>query len=409
MNRKQLNILVGLVLVVGGLGLILYNKQASSWSAGDSAVGGKLMPDLPINDVAQIAITQGITNLNLFKKEDLWRVQERWDYPANFANIGELLRKLWELETVQSVTVGPSQLGRLELLPPNQGAGSGIRVDLKDKAGKTVRSILLGKKYLRESEDSSPMGGGGYPVGRYVMVESTDSTAKPSVWVISDPLSQAEAKPEGWLNKDFFKVEKVRSVSVTSAESTNSWKVFREKEGGDLILGDVQEGEEFDKSKASGVGYLLSSPSFNDIVAPEKNSAETGMDNPLIAEIETFDNFIYTIKVGRPTDEDNYHMNVSVKADIATERTPAEDEKPEDKERLDKEFNENRDKLIEKLKKEQSIEKWNYLVSKWTIDALLKERKDFFAEKKEATETDSPAAPPNLQFPDVGVPPPLPQ
>src|SRR6185295_11435317 len=32
---------------------------------------------------------------------------------------------------------------------------------------------------------------------------------------------------------------------------------------------------------------------------------------------------------------------------------------------------------------EQKFEKWNYLVSKYTIDSILKERKDFLAEKKE--------------------------
>jgi len=35
------------------------------------------------------------------------------------------------------------------------------------------------------------------------------------------------------------------------------------------------------------------------------------------------------------------------------------------------------------LKQEKAFEKWTYLVSKWTVDPLLKERKDLLAEKKE--------------------------
>ncbi len=74
-------------------------------------------------------------------------------------------------------------------------------------------------------------------------------------------------------------------------------------------------------------------------------------------------------------------MNSS--ADLPKERKPGKDEKTEDKEKLDKEFKEKMSKLDEKLKQEKAFEKWTYLVSKWTVDPLLKERKDLLAEKKE--------------------------
>ena len=107
------------------------------------------------------------------------------------------------------------------------------------------------------------------------------------------------------------------------------------------------------------------------------------MDHPLLATLETFDNFTYTVKLGKKTSDDSYHVQVAVNASLVKERTPGKDEKPEDKEKLDKEFKEKAGKLEEKLKQEKALEKWTYLVSKWTIDPLLKERKDFLAEKKE--------------------------
>ncbi len=406
MNRKQLNLLIGLVLVVGGLGVIIYNRQTASWNSNDSTIGGKLLPDLPLNDVAEIAITQGTTNLHVVKKDDLWRVAERWDYPADFSKVSELLRKLWELETVRKITVGPSQLGRLELLPPDKGTGSGTRLELKDKDKKAIRSVMIGKKYMREGDDSSPMGGGSIPVGRYVMVESAGSESSP-VWVLSDPLSQVETKPDGWLDKTFFKVTKLRSAAITAANETNSWTIHRETETGDLMLADIQEAEHFDKSKASGVGYLLSSPSFNDIVSPE--NSDTGFEAPRAARIETFEGFTYTVKVGEKTGDENFPIKVTVSADLPAERTAGPDEKPEDKERLDKEFTDNHAKLVEKLDTEKALEKWTYLVSKWTIDALLKERNDFMAEEnsEDATSAEPPSIP-SFGPPDVGLPPPFP-
>ena len=100
---------------------------------------------------------------------------------------------------------------------------------------------------------------------------------------------------------------------------------------------------------------------------------------------------------------------MSVSADLPAERTAGADEKPEDKERLDKEFADNQAKLVEKLNKEKALEKWTYLVSKWTIDALLKDRKDFMAEEKSEDATSAEPPPiPSFGPPDVGLPPPFP-
>src|SRR3989442_11467858 len=98
--------------------------------------------------------------------------------------------------------------------------------------------------------------------------------------------------------------------------------------------------------------------------------------------------------MGKKPAEDNYYLSMNVPADLPKERTPGKDEKPEDKEKLDKEFKEKISKLDEKLKQEKAYEKWTYLVSKWTVDPLLKEQKDLLVEKKEEPkkeETENPS------------------
>jgi hypothetical protein len=156
----------------------------------------------------------------------------------------------------------------------------------------------------------------------------------------------------------------------------------REKEGGDLKLADAKEGENLDTGKASGAGYALSSPSFNDVVVDPKPE-ETGLDKPIVAKLETFDGFTYNVKLGKPMKEENYPLQVAVEGNFAKQREPGKEEKPEDKEKLDKEFKEKQGKLEEKLKNEKKFEKWTYLVAKWSVDPLLKERKDLLAEKKD--------------------------
>lgn len=401
MNRNQFTLLIFLLVVLGIAGLMIYNKQNDVAKSGDPAIGRKLLGDLPVNDVAHIAIKQGTNELNLVKKENLWRVHERNDYPANYSEISEFLLKARDLKIVQSEQIGPSQLPRLQLVP-GTGTNAAMVVDLKDQKDKTIQSLLLGKKHMQKSSQPSPFGDtgdSGYPDGRYVKVDSGAGT----VALISDALSNIEPKPEQWLNKDFFRVEKVRSIAVAGPAITNSWKITRDTENGDWKLADAKAGEQLDTSKSSSAANALGTPSFNDVDS-NPNLEQCGLDKPTVVTMDTFDDFSYTVNIGKKTN-DSYPMTVTIAAKIPSERTPGKDEKPDDKTRLDKEFKEKQKKLEEKLSQEKACEKWVYLVSSWTLEPLLKERSQLLVEKKEEPKKDDKSAA-SAQTP--GVPAPLP-
>lgn len=406
MKKNHFLILIVLGLLVGGLGLRMYNKQKQTFSASGFSSGQKVLENFPLNEVAQIHLKQKDAEITVERSGDTWAVKERWGYPANFTEISDFLRKLWELKPVQDVEVGPSQYGRLEL---NTGEGSstnsGTLVEFKDGKGTALKSVVFGKKFMKESAGGGPMGGGGeYPVGRYVMVPGNPA----KVWLVNETFANVEPKADQWISKDFIKVEKVKSVSVDRPGETNDWSVARETESGEWKMASLAESEKFDNAKASSLNYALSSPSFNDIAAPELTLEQTGLKEPTIAKLETFEGFVYTINIGSQTNSENYYLQAKVDGKFPTERTAAAEEKPEDKEKLDKEFKEKTEKLQEKLKKEQAFGKWTYLVSKWTVDALLKERKDFMAEKKaeEPAATAIPAKPVDGATPPVEVVPP---
>ncbi len=385
MNGKQFGILLALVVVLGGAGLMLFKNNSASWSGGGTAVGQKLLGEFDVNAVAQIAVKHGTNELALVKQGELWRVAQRGNYPANFSEISSLLLKLKDLKIVQSEQVGASQLSRLELAP--SGTNLPTTAEFRDASGKAIKTLLLGKKHLRKGQ-GSPMGDmddPGWPDGRYVKADA----ASDQVALVSDPLANLEPKPEDWLNKDFFKIEKARTISVTFPTATNSWKFSRETEGGELKLAEPKPGEELDSSKAAGAGSPFSSASFSDVVvgvAPEV----AGLDKATVVNVETFDGFSYTIKVGAKTNE-NYFLTVAVAGNFTKERTPGKDEKPEDKAKLDKEFAEKLKKLEEKLAQEKAFEPWTFLASAWTVDSVLKERAQLMAEKKEDKKEEKPS------------------
>lgn len=394
MNGKQFGILLALVVVLGGAGLLLYQNNSSSWRGGGTAVGQKLLGEFDVNTVVQISVKHGTNELLLAKKNDRWRVAQRGDYPANFSEISSLLLKLKDMKVVQAEAIGPSQLGRLELAA--SGTNAPTNVELRDAAGKAIKSLVLGKRHMRKSQGGSPMGDmddGGWPDGRYVQVGG----ASDKVLLVSDPLSNLEPNADNWLNKDFFKIEKAKSIAVTFPTGTNSWRLARETEGADLKLVDAKPGEELDSAKASGVANPFSSPSFSDVavgVSPEVS----GMDKPTLVNVETLDGFAYTVKVGAKTN-DNFFLTMSVTANLTKERPPGKDEKPEDKTKLDQEFADKLKKLEEKLAAEKACEPWTYLVASWTVDSIIKERSHFLVEKKEEPKKEegktepAPAAP----------------
>ena len=400
MNRKQAIILIIAVAVIGGAGLLIYQKRNQSWEASSAQLGSKVVKDFPINDIEQIRIKQHSGQVNLARKNDRWVVEERNGYPANFDNISDFLRKVHDLKMARPMRVTEKQLGRLELTP-DKGTNSATVVEFKDKGGKTI-SLLLGKKDMKESAGGQ-FGGGSWPSGRYVMVGNDLKT----VGLVSEPFANIEPKPEDWIDKEFFKVENHKSIAVTGLTPTNTWVIAKDSTTNEWKLADAKGSEVLDTGKASGATSALAYPSFTDVstnTAPEK----TGLDKPTVAKIETFDGFRYDVKLGKKLDDrDDHYMQVAVTGNFVKERTPGKDEKPEDKEKLDKEFKEKLAKHEEKLKTEKAFEQWVYLVPKYTIEPLLKSRQELLKEepkkeeeKKETTSAPSsteskPAAPPS--------------
>src|SRR5688572_24196282 len=105
MNRKQLTLLLVAGVVIGLAGLLVYKKRTNSWQGAGNA-GAKLIPDFPMNEVARMQIKGAQGSVNLVKSNEVWTVQERSGYPANFDEIRELIKKFWEIKVTQSEEVG---------------------------------------------------------------------------------------------------------------------------------------------------------------------------------------------------------------------------------------------------------------------------------------------------------------
>lgn len=364
MNRKQFLALVIALVVLGGAGLALFWQDIAAYRTAGAKIGAKLLPGLKISEVAQIHLQDAKSQVTLAKKDNAWVVRERGDYPANVQNIGDLLIKLVELKVVQSEAVGESLLPRLDLAMPGKGEGSGTFIEFKDASGKPIASLVLGKTVLKK-DPLNPLPGAqnGVPAGRYVLVAGAKG-----VTVVSDPLEGAQTAPGKWLARDFFKVDRIKTLAL-NGEGAASWKISRDEEYGPWKF--ATGGGELDASAAVSATNALGGLSFDDVVV---DSRPENSEKPVTVTAQTFDNLAYTVKITRNKNGNDYHLSFTVSGEPPGQRVPEKGEKAEEKERRDKEFADDLKKLEARIAAEKALARWTYAVSAKALAPLLKER-----------------------------------
>jgi len=425
MKGKQLLIAVIALGLLGGIAYFTSDKTLGGDASDKAGIGKTVVTDLDPAKIATIAITDNEATLTLAQIDKKWTVTERDGFAAKFDDIQKLVTSAVSLKSLRQIRASKKQHGRFELLDPaDSDENTGTRVEFKDAQGQVLKSLLLGKKGSANSGANAGSPFGSSDNQRYVL-----ANGKVTVVAIdySSALNDVSADPANWLAKDdFFKVEKIKSITITQPNEADSWTLTHIKEGDDMALSDTKPEEKLDSSKGNTAGRVLGYPSFDDIASKSAKPEETGMDKAVTATIDTFEGYNYVVKMAKKDDEHYMSLAASgtrlAQADETAARTPqpdesnprtqAKDEKPEDAERLDKEHNaalakriadrdkahaESQAKLREErnntfadnLAKLAKLEGWTFKVSSYTFDAIYKTRAEMMEEKKEEESGDT--------------------
>lgn len=383
MNKKQL--LISLI-ILAALCFIVYNmlkKDSSTWNSSKYSAGGEnLFANLDVNKINKMTFSRGSEVSSIVRNDNGWTISEKGNYPADFKKIASFLGILAEVKSVQDIKAGKSQLEKLGLGDSDKEKGNATLVELSEESGNKTYSLLLGKMHLKKEENPNPFFGSG-PDGRYVMI--LDGKFQPKL--ISQTFDDIGSGSISWADKSFFEIDRIKSVEVQKNAADESWKLVKNTENEAFSLPDLKEGEELDTSKISSLSTLLKNSSFQDVNTLPANFAGDKV------VVETFDGFKYEITIA-PQEKDQYSMNIKTTANIPSQRETVKDEKPEDKDKLDKEFKAKNTSLKEKLEKEASMCKWVYVLGKNYVDTLLKTKRELLKEKKAETAPAAPVAAP---------------
>lgn len=398
MNQLR-NLFIAALLILG-IGYFVWNSKEGSYKGTSKDNLSEVLPELQLDKATKIQIAAPDGTVTLEKKDSRWTVADRGNYPADFEKVGKLARAIDELKALSSEEVGPSQRGRIQLLPPSDDNkdGAGTDVVFFDESGKELDRLRIGKSAQAPGQsNASPMGLSAQDQGGKFVMRVSDE----AIFMVSDSLSQAESDPSGWLNKsDFYKVSKPAEISVTSDDAEVNWTISRATENDPWKLSDLAEDEKMSTSAVNVLNNYMSFPSFTDV------STDTSlMENARTIKVTTFDGFAYSFQVGSKTDDGKYPMTISVDGNFPTERTPEEGESDEDKKSRDEEFAAELKSRQEKLQKEMALKNSIFLVNTWTVDNGLKKRSEFLESEEDdsagSTDGDGPNA---MSFDDLDLP-----
>lgn len=384
MSKRQVIVLwaIALLLVVT-LIAVKSSRQDDFKSATEKSRGDTLLSEFEPAEVAKLDISNGDNLTTATKKDGSWVIANRDNYPANPAAINELLRKIDEVTVTQGIEADASFAPRFGMDPKaTEDSEKGTELVLTNDAGAELAHLTFGKNLEGEGNPMNPMGGGG-STGRFILNHADTS----GVYITSELFPTLSADASTWLNEEFIKVEKIKSVTVSEAGKPDSsaWILTREDDTKDFVLEGKNDSEEIDNPALSTYKSLLSYARFEDVIPAAETEAAWQADKKQFATIETFDGFTYTVNFAPLKDDsESYVMTVSVDAKIATEREKPKDETEEAAKTADEAFTASKKALEEKLAAEKRLEGRTYKVAKYAVDSLLKNRADFIQDPNAA-------------------------
>ncbi len=412
MKQKNLLIIVVLAVVLGGIWLLMRNTEdgPQKQAGAGLGIGDRLLPDLPVNEVAKMTITEDDETVTLERRDGEWVVGERAGYPADFEALSQFLKKAWGLKVTQKATVARDNFAELNLDPAVEGDDAPpkpVIIAFADADGNELARLLVGKEHF-----SGSTGGADdrrSPNGRFVAVGENPENA----FVISDTLRRATADPLTWLNDEFLKVKDIVNVQVDrpGEEDATDWSVSRDDPAGDFQLADLPDGEEADTSKLNRLKNLFANLNYDDVKLLSEVNQDELFAEATTATIETADGITYTVRIGEETEDANYPFHVDIEADLEKAKAEEESEEPEAAEAAEDGEGENESEnvadetqdedeaetklreLKELLAQQERFENWLYYVPQFAVSAVLQDKGELIAQPEEEEEGQNAAAP----------------
>jgi len=290
----------------------LHRADRSSWREEALPPGAALLGGFEVNDVASVRLTGPDGTVTLQRGEDGWGVAERGGYATDFERVAALVRKLGDLQAVQSVAVAEEDRGQLVLRAPGDevpAGEAGVLVELSDAGGQTLRSLLLGKMHSTTPQGARPETGGTV-TGRYVLLADRPGHA----YLVAETFTEAPTAPAAWLDRAFVRVGEASKIEVQAAGRDRAWTLEREGPGAAWALAGLRRNQTTDSARVSNIETMLSGLAVADVADGSDDARIKPLEErPVTVTIDSFDGVRYVFRIGEGSG-DNLPVTVTAEA-----------------------------------------------------------------------------------------------
>ncbi|MBU1105879.1 MAG: peptidylprolyl isomerase [Candidatus Riflebacteria bacterium] len=295
MKNYKLLIIAAVLIVIA----MLINHDGKPGTAGDPLVGKNLLTPAEIDQVRAFTLLSPEEEISVAQQNGSWRVTSRGGFAAARDRIEDLFQKLASNRIMEMVSANPARHADLGVANLAEGSRPGedcLLLTLRDKAGKELKTLHLGKGRPSRGPDGSV----GYgDAGQYLRFSGNDNIylASERLWIDNTQLR--------WLNTSLLKLaaKDISRINNRPVVPENAFVLARANATSALQLAGLPEKQQTKQPVADAVAGFFADINCDDIVATDEPLQHSGLASATLIEVETFNGLTVSLRIGsEPTD-----------------------------------------------------------------------------------------------------------
>ena len=269
-----------------GLALVTLTLIGLAWKVSEDkapqteVVHKSLHPGLfdRLNDVGRVHLKSAEHETILVRDHDVWKVENRDGFPAEFASVKRAVLQMAELKLVEEKTTIPENYPQIGVVDIDSDEADGTLIELATDASETIAALLIGNAITTAARKQ-----------HYVRKLGDQQS-----WLVAGELD-ISAETYKWHESEIADIDtqRVKQVSIQTQEGETILVSKSDSSKNYFELANIPEGYEA-KSKAtiSSIGAILLSLKFNDVVSATRVGQLTSIKK---IELQTFDGLVATL------------------------------------------------------------------------------------------------------------------
>lgn len=306
---------LGLLIVAAVLAIVaaFWTTSIREPAVSGGETGNALFPDLAgqLNSVTGVKLTgPGNTTIATLNRSDtVWTLAEKYDHPANIAELRELLLQLSQARLLEEKTSNPEYYERLGVQDIASADAAGVLVELE---GVAMPAVIIGDTVAaREAVYVRPAG------------EAASWLAGGSIVIASETMQ--------WLDREALdiNVSKIAEIEITHPDG-HKLRAHKIKFGQpDFEVADIPAGRELQSDNiANAIASAIQNLQVDD-VAPFGDSEFASLSTTQVV-YRAFDGQVITAVLAAKDDKHYVHFSVSVDAATAQRFLPVTEPSADD-------------------------------------------------------------------------------